>query len=54
MFTVLRESLHWLPAALYTPIAALLSLMAIVVCVRLASAVLSIIATVLEILIPWK
>lgn len=53
MFDVLTWSLEWAPAVVRIPIFILTSLLALMVVIKLASAILSIISAVLSFLTSW-
>lgn len=53
MFDVLNWSLEWAPAVVRVPVIVLTSLLALMVVVKLASAILSIISAVLSFITDW-
>lgn len=54
MFAVFQASIDWIPFVLKLPILAIVSALSLMVLVKIASAVLSIISAVLGFLNPFK
>ena len=54
MFVILGDTLGWIPFVLRLPLLGFLSVVALVALIKLVSLVLSIIATALQLIIPWK
>ena len=54
MFFYLTESLRWLPDEIRKPVLGFLAALSLVVLVKLVTLLVSLLATVLQILIPWK
>lgn len=54
MFVIFGDTLGWIPLVLRLPLLGFLAVVALVALIKLVTLILSVVATALQIIIPWK